>query len=357
MTTMLRDTWGSDAAIQTDCCDSISSMSSFRYKGWNYSQALAAAVNDGLQVYFGYDVAGYRQFMADNIGNGTIAEATVRRAGRRVLLSFLRLGFFDQHAADYPFANDTIPWSLLDSDGHRALAREAAAKSTVLLKNTGVLPVDPSKVSSVAVIGPFAQCDTGVAPQRPVPASSHAGCYLHSYNGNPSNYTTILGGVRAAFPGAAVSYAHGCNSTCGWICDADLGKDCWSAAGSPAAATIAAAATAAAAADITVLAVGLGAHVEGEGCDRFSMRLPAVQRALQAAVSRAAKRLIVVVVSAGGVDVDEQRADAVLWAPYGGEEAGSGVADVLTGRVNPSARAPAWYDGMAGDVATSMLSP
>ena len=70
---------------------------------------------------------------------------------------------------------------------------------------------------------------------------------------------------------------------------------------------------------------------------------------LQAAV---AKTLVLVVVSAGGVDVDETRAHAVLWAPYGGEEAGTGLADVLFGSTSPSARLPltvytqAWADTM-----------
>jgi beta-glucosidase len=90
------------------------------------------------------------------------------------------------------------------------------------------------------------------------------------------------------------------------------------------------------------------------------MTLPLLQRQLLTAVSAVAKKLILVVVSAGGVDVDESKAAAVLWAPYGGMEAGSGLADVLFGSVNPSAKLPltvvtqAWADAMNCKVGQAM---
>jgi hypothetical protein len=93
---------------------------------------------------------------------------------------------------------------------------------------------------------------------------------------------------------------------------------------------IASAKAAAAAAEVTVLALGLGVEMEGEGRDRVNMTLPALQRALYEAVAPVAKKLIVVLVSAGGIDVDESKAAAILWAPYGGEEAGSGLVSVIT---------------------------
>ena len=54
-------------------------------------------------------------------GNGEkVSAATLRSAAKRVLLSHMRLGFYDNHAADYPFANASIDWSLLDSASHRS---------------------------------------------------------------------------------------------------------------------------------------------------------------------------------------------------------------------------------------------
>lgn len=97
----------------------------------------------------------------------------------------MKLGFFDQHRSDFPFANGSaaLAWSLLDGTSHHALAVEAAAKSTVLLKNAGgLLPLGrpPTqqaqslmKKPSIAVVGPFARCNGGL-------------CYAHDYAGTPS---------------------------------------------------------------------------------------------------------------------------------------------------------------------------
>ena len=111
--------------------------------------------------------------------------------GRPVVLQRWRagLGFYDSYRSDYPFSYllSNASWGLLDSPGHRAVAREVAAKSTVLLKNLPpVLPL--GKPKSIAVIGPFAACS---GPQKGYgPASNNSdpryltalegSCYLHS---------------------------------------------------------------------------------------------------------------------------------------------------------------------------------
>jgi beta-glucosidase len=103
------------------------------------------------------------------------------------------------------------------------------------------------------------------------------------------------------------------------------------------------ASAAAAAADLVLLVVGTGTQVEVEGLDRTNLTLPAAQQALVAAVAsslRPSATLIVVIVSAGAVDFELPRANAVLYAPYGGEETGHGMLDLLMGRAIPSARMP-----------------
>ena len=97
-------------------------------------------------------------------------------------------------------------------------------------------------------------------------------------------------------------------------------------------------------ADVTVLALGLGEKVEAEGCDMQNMTLPHSQyllfNAVAKAVAKARKKLVLVLVSAGGIDVDESLADAVLWQPYAGQAAGDGLVAVLWGDYSPSARLP-----------------
>jgi hypothetical protein len=266
---------------------------------------------------------------------------------------------------------------LLDGASHRALAAEAAAKSTVLLKNGGLLPLNSGhggadvvteqtqaaikKKPKIAVVGPFARCTGGL-------------CYAHDYHGTPSFTNDFVDSItqRAQKEGyPAVTYAQGSNDTCASSCDSRANRagqhwvPCEPDTGI-AAAAIATAVAIASVADMTVLAVGLGEKVEGEGCDRPNMTLPYSQQllfnAVTAAVTSAGKQLVLVLVSAGGVDVDESVADAVLWQPYGGQAAGDGLTAVLWGDYSPSARLPEtfyrqeWADKMANNWSTSILS-
>eukprot|EP01062_Namystynia_karyoxenos_P005902 TRINITY_DN12045_c0_g2_i1.p1 TRINITY_DN12045_c0_g2~~TRINITY_DN12045_c0_g2_i1.p1 ORF type:complete len:1023 (+),score=199.81 TRINITY_DN12045_c0_g2_i1:121-3069(+) len=351
----LRQDFKSDALVQTDCCDSITTMTSLHYRGiTSNAEALALAVNTGVGAYFGYQVTPFKEAMAGLIANGTVPLTTMRGHAERIVLSFMRLGFFDTDAPDYPWPPATVRGWQVDSAAHRALAREAAAKSIVLLRNEGgLLPLNAKSLRSVAVIGPFARCGPGV--EGPRHASDREGeCYLHSYNGEPSVLATVYDGVASAAPGASVTHSLGSNVTC------IPPSNCWQQGA--AAAALAAAKTAAAAADVTVLALGLGTHMEAEGQDRSTMRLPPLQEVLLGTVAAVAKKLVLVLVSAGGVDVRETAAGAVLWAPYGGQAAGDGVADVLFGRVGPSGRLPmtwyteAWTAAMNASITTSILN-
>ena len=97
----------------------------------------------------------------DENGNGEKVSAEKLKAiAQRVLLSHFRLGFYDAHATDFPFANSTLDYSMLNGPEHRTLAREAAAKSTVLLKNKDKALPFPATGGprSIAVVGPFAAC-------------------------------------------------------------------------------------------------------------------------------------------------------------------------------------------------------
>ena len=283
----------------------------------NATEALGNAVNAGLGTYYGYWVSTFKASMFDLIGeavNGNgehISAATLKAAAKRILISHMRLGFYDAHLPTYPFKrylDDNTTWSLLDSPQHRAVAREVAAKSAVLLKNEVVaggggggggdggsggagegagsrmLPLSPAGTTSIAVVGPFAACFQGTKanPADPRYLDATTGiCYLHSYNGNPSNITSIYGGIAEAVDGgidggsggggggSKVTYSLGANNTCPKGGGAVGEVNCTDPASPfyypPAAAAVTAAAGVASAADVTVLVLGLGGTMEAEG--------------------------------------------------------------------------------------------
>lgn len=356
LTKMLRQTWHSDAIIQTDCCDSIGYVK--KYLQVSPAQALAEYIGAGGGAYFGFDVQMYRQQMVEGLKNGAIKQSDLVTIGTRVIETELKLGFFDQHSPDYPYANESaaLNWALLDGPTHRELAAETAAKATVLIKNReNLLPLGAAnRVTAqaaakphLAVVGPFARCAGGL-------------CYAHDYAGTPSftnDFASSISSMATKIGWPAVSYAQGSNDTCATRCDSSLPSH-WIPCAPSAAATVALdkAVALAQTADITVLAVGLGEKVEGEGCDRPNMTLPHSQQLLYDAVSKTVrsrgKKLIVVVVSAGGVDIDETVADAVLWQPYGGQASGDGLVRVLFGEYSPTARLPETFYKQVGTTQT-----
>mgnify|MGYP001165242948 FL=1 len=199
---------------------------------------------------------------------------------------------------------------LLDVDAHHALAREAAGRSIVLLKNEGdILPL--AKDANLAVLGAFAE----------KPRYQGAGSSLI----NPTRLDTALEEIRALATGE-VAYAPGFSLA------ADVAE-------SEAAQLRDEAAAAASAAEVVVLFLGLPARLESEGYDRDDIDLPAEQLAVLDAV-RAANPNVVVVLSNGGVVALPFARDvpAILEGWLLGQAGGGATADVLFGDVNPSAK-------------------
>jgi beta-glucosidase len=194
-----------------------------------------------------------------------------------------------------------------DVAAHHALAREAAARSIVLLKNEGdVLPLPPN--ASLAAIGVFA-----VEPRYQGGGSSHV---------VPTRLETPLEALSGVAP--SVTYAPGftLNET-----PADP-------------ALLAEAVAAARSADVTVLFLGLGARQESEGFDRTTIDLPAEQVELAAAVAAVNPRTVAVLSHGGVLRLEPLAAvvPAILDGALLGQAVGGAITDVLFGTVNPSGR-------------------
>jgi beta-glucosidase len=193
-----------------------------------------------------------------------------------------------------------------DADAHHALAREAAAESVVLLKNDGLLPLTAD--AEVAVVGEFAR----------TPRFQGAG----SSQVTPTRVDVLLDELRAVYGDVPFAAGYGIGETEN---DEDL---------------LAEAARVAGAADTVVMVIGLPGADESEGFDRTHMNLPANQLVALKAVAAANPNVVVVLVNGSSVVLGEvtPHAKALVEAWLGGQAAAGGIADVLTGTVNPSGR-------------------
>lgn len=194
-----------------------------------------------------------------------------------------------------------------DVDAHHALAREAAGRGAVLLKNDdAILPLDAA--TSVAVIGAFAE----------KPRYQGAGSSLI----NPTRLDNALDAITGYADADRVGFAAGFTTD-----------------GSDGAALVGPAVELAASKDVVVLFLGLPGSYESEGFDRDDLRLPAEQLSLLAAVVAANPRTVVVLANGGVVELPfADDVPAILEGWLGGQAGGSAIADVLYGIVNPSGR-------------------
>jgi len=182
----LRNKWHFHGYVVSDCW-AISDLHQGHGFVLTLEQASALAVKAGTDLSCGPEFAS----LPFAVENRLLSTAEIDLAVRRLFEARFRLGMFDPP--------ERVPWSKLtladnDTPAHRQLALEAARKSIVLLKNEhNTLPLK-SSVKTIAVIGP-------TADSLPV--------LLGNYNGTPSSYTTILGGIQRRFSPLCIDHCKG----------------------------------------------------------------------------------------------------------------------------------------------------
>lgn len=311
---ILFNEWSYDGYFVSDCW-AIKDFHTNHMVTSTAEESAALAIRSGCHINCG---STYIHAMKA-VQNGLLDESDIDKAARKALEIRLKLGM----GAETEY--DNIPFDVIDCPEHNAVSLELAEKSMVLLKNDGILPLDKSKLRAISVIGPN--------------ADSRAALY-GNYCGTSSCCTTFLEGIKAEFEGR-VYFSEGCH----------LYKDRTEALAMPYD-RISEAVAAAENSDAVVLCLGLDASLEGEegdagnayaSGDKQDLRLPESQRRLLKAVLDTGKPVIAVLASGSSLNIEEDRADAVIQAWYPGSHGGKALAEILFGKISPSGKLPVTF--------------
>ncbi len=295
--------------------------------------AIAAGVDYDLS-----DGSVYRTLLYQ-VKQGIVPQSQLDRAVSGVLTTKFRLGLFDNPFVDPDYAGKTT-----NSPEHRALALKAAQETVVLLKNEkNLLPLDLSKLKTIAVIGPNAD-----------------GLHLGGYSRMPAHGVTILQGIQDRVGSKAkVVFAEGCRFTNkhqdwhGWFDDNVELVDPQTQVDK-----IKQAVEVAKNADVAILVVGENessnreAWSEQHRGDRDSLDLLGAQNDLVKAVVETGTPTVVLLINGRPLSINyiAEHVPAILEAWYVGQEGGTAAANVLFGDVNPGGKLPITFPHSVGDL-------
>jgi beta-xylosidase len=329
LTGLLRDTWGFEGTVVADYFG-VAFLHLLHGIAGSWGEAAVAALSAGVDVELP-TVKTFGPPLAQAIEDGLLDVSVVDRALVRVLTQKVDLGLLDPEWSAMPDALGGAGASAsdrasidLDSPANRAIAREVAEQSVVLLTNDGILPLAAPK--RIAVIGPNADNPFAVLGCYSFPA--HVGVQ-HPEVPIGLDLPTVLDSVRAEFPGATITFEPGTTIDGGQTEGFSAAID------------------AARAADVVILALGdraglFGRGTSGEGCDADSLDLPGTQQQLLDAVVAAGTPTVVTLLSGRPYALGSAVTDAaaIVQTFFPGEEGTGAIAAVLSGRVNPAGRLP-----------------
>ena len=319
---VLRKEWGFKGAVVSDYFAIRELMT--RHKLFdNLKDAAVRAIDAGVDIETP-DGEGFVH-LPELVRTGRVTQAQVDTAVRRVLTMKFQAGLFEK-----PYVDEAAAQGKTNTAAAIALAREAATRSIVLLKNDrGILPLDASKIKRMAVIGTHAR-DTPIG----------------GYSDVPAQVVSVLDGLQATAKGKfAVDYAEGVRLTKSrsWSADAvDLVEPAVNAKlADEALAT-------AAKADVIVMVLGDNEQLSREAWadahlgDRASLDLIGPQDELARRVFALGKPVVVILLNGRPLSVNylAANAPALIEGWYLGEQTGNAVADVVFGAVNPGGKLP-----------------
>jgi beta-glucosidase len=326
LTTLLRDRLGFKGVVISDFGD-VPALASTYHIASDLAGAAALAVNAGVDMaMLPFNADQWQAALQQDVKNHSISMARINEAVRRILTLKFQLGLFDHPSVDASKADAAV-------QAGRDVTLQAARESITLLRNQNdVLPLSPE--AHLVVTGPSADSMTNQlggwsVSWQGVFGAGHV-CCMGPPNQIPPG-TTVLKGLQAEDPNVVSAPDQ-----------ATAVKD-------------------AASADAVVVAVGEKAYAEGLG-DNPAPQLTPDQKDLVSALEATGKPVIVVVIAGRPVGLGPaENADGVLMAYQGSTEAGAAVADVIFGKVDPSAKLPvSWPSDAAapgGDFNSGAPSP
>ncbi|HUO67469.1 MAG TPA: beta-glucosidase BglX [Gammaproteobacteria bacterium] len=304
LTAILRGEWGFRGFVVSDYTADSELIAHGYAEGPRDATKLAFLAGVDMSMQSGF----YARYLPGLVKSGAVPAARLDDAVRRVLEVKKALGLLDNPYRSLDPAREAAD---LTRPEHRALAREAARRSIVMLRNERhVLPL--ARTKNVALIGPLAE-----APEQlDGPWTLFA---------DPRESVTLAEGIRAALGAPAqLTVVQGS----GFDAPIDGG--------------IRAAVEAAKAADVVLLAIGESEDMSGEAQSRTEIVVPAAQQALAEAVAKTGKPIVVLLRNGRALALQGavRDASAILVTWFLGAETGNAVADVLFGNYNPSGRLP-----------------
>ncbi|MFD2565271.1 beta-glucosidase BglX [Aquimarina rubra] len=308
---ILRDQWNFDGFVVTDYT-SINEMVHHGYAE-NLEKAGEMALNAGVDM----DLQGgvYKNHLENSINQKHVDIQKLDRAVRYILRMKFELGLFDD---PYKYCDEQKEKEIILHPDHLQLAREAARKSMVLLKNKEqVLPVE--KESKIALIGPLAADEFHI---------------IGNWSAKGDREGTAVS-VKEAFEEKGISFTY----TKG--CEIDGNEVDFSEA-----------ITIAKSSDVVVMVMGESERMSGEAASRTSIQLPGQQRALIKAIKKTGKPIILVLYNGRPLDLswENEQVQGIIEAWFPGTSGGFGVVDVLFGDYNPSGKLTVTFPRNIGQI-------
>jgi beta-glucosidase len=335
-TDVLRETLGFQGFVVSDA-NAVRNLLTHGYAA-DLTDAAAKGITAGVDMEMAISDAAYAH-LPEAVESGSASQDDVDASVRRVLEAKLRLGLLDE-----PYVDEERAREVLADPAHREVARTAAERCAVLLRNEGdLLPLDAGAVESIAVIGPLADSKRDTI-----------GPWVFDYDLDET--VTVLEGIRArAGDDVRVEHARGVpvvQRVFPSLFDMFGGNTPTDPEGFDEEAEFRRAVELARASDVAVVVAGEWQNMIGEMASRSSLELPGRQLELLQAVAATGTPVVLLVLNGRPLDLRwaAENVPAILDIWYPGSQGGAAVANLLFGDVSPGGKLPFTWPRTVGQV-------